>query len=86
MSRSEVAVDDMPAFYGRLRVLRGRAGVPLASNPGKGRRSQSSELDLWETHLALRLAEAGFRHIASVCSSAGGCAWRMYFNRSESEA
>ena len=56
----EVEADDMSAFYGRLRVLRDRAGVPLASSPGKGKRRQFSDLDLWETHLALRLAAAGF--------------------------
>jgi hypothetical protein len=55
----EVGADDMPAFTGRLRVLQDRAGIPLASRPGKGTRRQFSKMDLWETHLALRLAEAG---------------------------
>lgn len=55
----EVDAEYLPAFRARLRIIRDRAGVPVPFKAGKGQRRQFTLVDLWETHLALRLAEAG---------------------------
>lgn len=61
----DIDPEDVPAFAAKLKSLR-MAGVPKIATEGKGKRLTYTHRDLWETHMALTLVEAGWSPVHIV--------------------